>query len=138
MLVLSLFLPATGIGQTLTDTVMILQNCIDLPELEELIPINESGQAEQLYVVQYPVAFSPTIEIRKGETGIPFIERSDLSDTKVKAYFMFREFNLSGDEANINMNFFYRDDTDPAMMNSRRMILELRKDGSDWHVVTKK
>jgi hypothetical protein len=51
---------------------------------------------------------------------------------------MFREFNLSGDEANINMNFFYRDDTDPAMMNSRRMILELRKDGSDWHVVTKK
>ncbi len=123
-----------SMAQSLDDQTMVLQKCIDLPELQQYYPLDGAGNPDQIYVMQYSATFSSDLNISKSGKQVVFMSREDIIKNKVKAYFIFRSFEISGNLATANINYFY--DFDNTTMQSKMVManVEMNKVGSDWVV----
>jgi hypothetical protein len=124
------------VAQSQDDQALVLQKCIDLPELQQYYPLNEEGSLKPLYIVQYPVSFPSDLAIEKEGTIVKFMTSSDITINKVAAYFMFRSFNIHQNSANINCNYFYNYNYTSKQFKMLSVIIEMKKVGLQWNIST--
>lgn len=124
------------VAQPLDDKSLVLQKCIDLAELQQYYPVDDAGSPSQIFVMEYPVAFSPDLNVSKSGKQVLFMSREDVIANKVKAYFIFRSLDISGNLAKANINYFYDFDYTTQQPKIVMVNVEMNKVGSAWDVTT--
>lgn len=121
-------------AQQLNDQSLVIQKCIDLSELQQYYPLDNAGLPEQIYVMEYPVKFPADLSVSKSGKQIVFMSREDIIKNQIKAYFIFRSLDITGNLAKANINYFY--DFDYSTKHSKMIMLnlELNKTDSTWEV----
>jgi hypothetical protein len=127
-------LPGFAMAQSLTDKAEVLQKCIDLPELQAYYPLDDAGTPVQIYVMQYPVSFESEFELVKFGQSVLFMDRSEINEDEIEAYFMFRSFDLTQNTAKVNLNYFYNYNYGTKQFNMVSVIIELQKSDTLWSV----
>jgi hypothetical protein len=117
--------------QAVSDTTAVLQKCLDMPELQQYFPKNLDGTYKQVYVMQYPVAFSANNAVSKFQQSVSFEQRGAIYADKADGFFMFRSFSISGNTAAVTFDYNYNYTTVPAAVE---VTLTLQKTGSTWAV----
>lgn len=139
VIVMALFLVCIqeiSLAQPIDDKSLVIQKCIDLTELQQYYPVDEAGSPSQIYVMEYPVAFSPELNVSKSGKQVLFMSREDVIANKVKAYFIFRSLDISGNLAKANINYFYDFDYTTQQSKIVMVNVEMNKVGSAWDVTT--
>ena len=123
-----------ALAQPIDDKSMVLQKCFDLPDLQQYYPVDEAGNPSQIYVMEYPLAFSPDLNVSKFDKQVIFMSREDIISNKVEAYFIFRIMDISERLAKVSINYFY--DFDYATQQSKLVMvnLEMDKAGTAWEL----
>lgn len=122
-------------AQATGDTKAILQKCIDLPELQQYLSLNNDGSLSQIYVLQHGVSFPPNTEVYKSGKRVQFINKSQLASGGIGNYFLFWELNIEQNLAKVDFvyNFLVS-----GNLTTQRVILELVKTGDSWNVTDTK
>ena len=76
-------------AQNADDMIVILQKCIDLPELQQYFTDDSAGSPKQVCILQHGVSFPIDIEVSKFGKTILFMDKTQLSDNGVTSYFLF-------------------------------------------------
>jgi hypothetical protein len=116
------------------DSTLVLQKIINLPELQQYLPIESDGSIKQLYIAKYPVSFSSDISLSKDGRKVKFMSTSELTENKIEAYFMFRNLKINQNSAGANVNFFYDFNYTSRQFKSLTITIELFKNGKVWSV----
>ena len=118
------------------DVVMILQKCIDHPDLQKLYPLNTDGSLKQLYVLQHGVSFPPNTSILKSGLKVRFVDKNQLANEGLTFYFIFWEFAIDNNSAKVDFiyNFIGSDNTPKTC----HIVMEMRKSGAEWTGTTTK
>jgi hypothetical protein len=119
--------------QAASDTTAILQKCLDMPELQQYFPKNLDGTYKQVYVMQYPVAFSANNAVSKFQQSVLFEQRGAIYADKADEFFMFTSFAISGNTATVAFYYHYNYTTTPATIE---VTLTLQKTGTEWAITT--
>jgi hypothetical protein len=123
-----------GMAQSLDDQSKILQRCFDLNELQQYFPLDNTGNPDQVYVMQYGIAFPAGLIVSKAGKLVLFVSREEITQNKIKSYFIFRSFDLSASEAKASFNFFYSFDYTTNQFKMVMVNIELNKINQDWSV----
>jgi hypothetical protein len=132
VLIFSIKMRAQGNG----DITTILQKCIDLPELEQLYPVNSDGSHKPVYVLQHGVSFPENTAVSKFGKRVQFVNKGQLNSENIGAYFLFWEYKIDQDIANID--FVYNLNNADGNPKSVRVILTMRKSDGLWSIVNTK
>jgi hypothetical protein len=136
ILMLTLFVSIKISAQASGDVTMILQKCIDLPDLQQFYPVNVDGSHSKVYVLQHGVSFPLSTEITRFGKKVQFITKNDLATGEIKSYFLFWEFKVEQNTADIDYVFNYPgSDEHPGIQH---IILTLKKNDGIWNVVSTK
>lgn len=120
-------------GQSRQDQAQILQQCIDLPELQQYFPIGNDATPKQICILQHGVSFPSAIEAAKFGKSVQLMDKKQLSESGTNSYFLFWEFKTDQNAAHVDFVYNYiGSDSQPKM---QRVILELQKRGEVWIVV---
>ena len=129
-----LFTMATisAIGQSRNDQTRILQQCIDLPDLQQYYPYETDGVRKPVYILQHGVSFPSDIEVSKFGKRVQLVDKAQLSYLKISSYFLFWEFKTDQNSAQVDFVYnFINADNLPRM---KRVNLELQKNNETWTV----
>ena len=119
-------------AQVPDDITMILQKCIDLPDLQQIYPVNNDGSLKQLNVLQHGVSFPSNTNISKSGLKVRFVDKNQLADEEITSYFLFWEFVIDNNSAKVDFIYNFQDtDNTPKMYHAK---LEMRKSGDEWSV----
>ena len=118
-------------GQSATDQAVVLQKCLDLPELQQYYPVAAGGIHQQVYIMQYPYVFPAGIQVSKFGKVVQIVDRSTVVDKQAVAYFLFQTFSIKGNKANVTFDFYYNYNTNKTFLNS---TVVLNKNGDTWTV----
>lgn len=116
------------------DSILVLQNIINLPELQQYLPVQSDGSIKQLYIARYPVSFSSDISLSKDGRKVKFMSTSEITEKRIEAYFMFRNLKISQNSASANVNFFYDFNYTSRQFKNLTITIELFKKGEVWSV----
>jgi hypothetical protein len=119
--------------QAASDTAAVLQKCLDMPELQQYFPKNLDGTYKQVYVMQYPIAFSANNAVSKFQQSVLFEQRGAIYADKADGYFMFTSFAISGNTATVTFDYNYNYTKAPAAIE---VSLSLQKTGTEWTITT--
>ena len=72
------FLQEIGMAQSLDDQSKVLQKCIDQMEMQPYYPLDATGNPDQLYMMQYAVAFPVGINVSKSGKAVLFMSREEI------------------------------------------------------------
>lgn len=124
-------------GQLTTDREAILQKCIDLPEIQNLLPADASGQPEAIYIMQHAVSFDENMKVTKFGKNLEFLTKDQVYNQNCKAYFRFDKFEIDNDIALISFDFEYNRNTltDPGLV---KITLNMQKNGTEWSITESK
>lgn len=116
-----------------TDDAAVLQLCLDLPQIQQNYPKNTDGTYKQVFIMQYPVVFDANLAVSKFGQPILFRTRPVLYSEKADAFFIVKEFVITGNTATVTFRFNYNNLSIPAFAD---ISLTLQKSGNTWSVVT--
>lgn len=133
---MGLVLSMDVVAQTSGDIVTILQKCIDLPELQQYIPLNTEGNSDQIYVLQHGVSFPFSTEVYKFGKKVQFVDKGQLASKGITSYFLFWEFKVEQDSAKID--FVYNYIGSDNLPKTQRVILEMQKKEGFWAITNSK
>ncbi|MCK9640325.1 MAG: hypothetical protein M0R39_10510 [Prolixibacteraceae bacterium] len=131
---LLLCIQKNGVAQSLDDQSKVLQKCFDLTELQQYFPLDNVGNPNQVYVMQYAVTFPTGLNVLKAGKPVLFVSREEIIQNKIKSYFIFRSFDLTASEAKASFNFFYSFDYATNQFKMVMVNIELNKINQDWSV----
>jgi hypothetical protein len=132
LLLLSLFVSLQFMAQTNSVDAILLQKCLDLPELQEFYPLEPSGELAQIYILQHGVSFPIDIGVKKNERLIKFLTKEDVSRLGVDSYFIFRTFEVL-DENKARVEFTYYKSV--ADNSNVAFELDFIREDNEWSVV---
>lgn len=115
-------------AQDQNDVSRILIKCISLPELQKFIP---SGSP--VYVLQHGISFPAGTDVSRSDKEVFFVNKAQLESLSIKSYFLFWEFNIEMNTANIDYVFNYPGKDGKEAI--QRVILRLQKEGQTWNIV---
>jgi hypothetical protein len=124
-----------GVAQSLDDQSTALQKCFDLTELQHYYPLDNAGNPDQIYVMQYAVAFPVGLNVSKSGKPILFKSREEIVQNKISSYFIFRSFDITGNVAKASFSYFYSFDYTTNQFKMVMVNIELNKVNLDWNVI---
>ena len=133
--ILLLFIQEIGMAQSLDDQSKVLQKCIDQLEMQTYYPLDATGNPDQLYMMQYAVAFPVGLNVSKAGKAVLFMSREEIMLNKVKSYFIFRSFDITGNVAKASFSYFYSYDYTTNQFKMVMVNIELNKTNLDWGVI---
>lgn len=116
-----------------SDDAAVLQSCMDLPQIQQYYPVNTDGTYKQVYIMQYPVAFDPSLSVSKFGKSILFEPRPAIYSDKAEGFFIIKEFNITGNSASVSFRYYYHYTTVASFTD---ISLTLQKSGDTWTVLT--
>ena len=117
-------------SQELTDQEAIIQQCIDLPGLQEHFPREYSGNFIPVHIMQYPIQFDEGLNIRKFEAPPVFMSREEIYDNNVGAYFLFEKIDEMERHALVKFSFYY--DCTSKSPQYEHYDIKLEKKEHEW------
>ena len=118
------------------DITMILQKCIDLPDLQQIYPVNNDGSLKQLNVLQHGVSFPSNTNVSKSGLKVRFVDKNQLAAEEITSYFLFWEFVIDNNSAKVDFIYNFMDtDNTPKMY---RVIIEMQRAGDGWTATSTK
>jgi len=123
-------------AQSKNDHPQVLQKCIDIPELQEFYPRDVKENLKQLYVMQHGISFPETINVSKSGKALMFLEKNEIVDKGINAFFLFRDFNVSQDSASVAFVYYFN--FDGSYKDFVAVELELKRAGDTWSVAHSK
>lgn len=67
-----------GVAQSLDDQSKVLQKCFDQTELQPYFPLDNAGNPDQVYVMQYAVSFPSGLNVSKAGKPVLFKSREEI------------------------------------------------------------
>ena len=119
-------------AQTPGDITMILQKCIDLPDLQQIYPVNNDGSLKQLNVLQHGGSFPSNTNVSKSGIKVRFVDKNQLAAEEITSYFLFWEFVIDNNSAKVDFIYNFMDADNTTKMYHEK--LEMRKLGDKWIV----
>ena len=113
------------------DSALVLQKCLDMPELQQYYTKSSDGTFSQVHVMQYPIVFSPDIAVTKFQLPILLEPREVIYASKADGFFIFKSFQITGNTATVVFDYNYNYTTAPAAL---QVTLSLQKTGTDWSI----
>ena len=123
-------------GQSVNDTAIVLQKCIDLPVLQQYLQNTTGAQPQQLYIMQHGVSFQPDITVSKDGVPLVYMMKQEIYENDVEAYFLFWTFEIAQNLAKVEFIYNYKNSD-----NSTKSILidlELQKAEDSWNIIQSK
>lgn len=122
------------VAQSQSDQALILQKCIDLPELQQSYPVDADGTISQIYVMQHGVSFPVDIKVTKSGKPLAFVSKSDINDRQIESYFLFWTFDIINDQSHVQFTY------DNSTIEKKATIIELnlQKVNNVWTIVKSK
>ncbi len=120
-----------GLTNQTSDSSLVFQLCLDMPELQSFYPKNEDGSYPPVYVMQFPVAFPSDIAVSKFQQNIVFESRGDIYTNKREAFFIVKSFLIEGDSATVVFDYNHHYTSSPAALEVK---LTLQKTGTEWAI----
>jgi hypothetical protein len=121
-------------AQSKSDQALILQKCIDLPELQQCYPLAEDGSISQLYVMQHGISFPVDIEVTKSGKPLAFVGKSDINEQHIECYFLFWIFEINNDKARIEYTY----NSNLNIKKANIVELSLQKVDGKWNIIKSK
>ena len=134
MFIFFVFISICSIGQTRNDQALILQKCIDLPELQQSYPVAADGTISQINVLQHGISFPVDIEVSKSGMPLAFVSKSDINDRHIESFFLFWTFDIVNDQARVQFTY------NNSKIEKKATIVELnlQKENNVWTIVNSK
>ena len=124
--------PVCSRAQNTADMTVILQKCIDLPELQKYYPVDNAGIPEQLCILQHGVSFPINIKVSKFGKPILFMDKKQLHDNEDTSYLLFWTFKTDQNFAQVD--FTYHFISADNLPQRQKVNLELQKTNETWTV----
>jgi len=122
------------VAQSQSDQALILQKCIDLPELQQSYPLDADGTITQIYVMQHGVSFPVDIKVTKSGKPLAFVSKSDINDQHIESYFLFWTFDIVNDQAHVQFTY----NSSKNEKKSTIVELNLQKENNIWTILNSK
>lgn len=119
-------------AQTPGDVPMILQKCIDLPDLQQFFPTNNDVRLKQLFVLQHGVSFPANTNVLKSGIKVRFVDKNQLAAENIKSYFLFWKFEIIQNSASVDFIYNFQDSDN--LPKTFHVVMELQRTGSGWTV----
>lgn len=129
------FIQEIGMAQSLDDQSKALQKCFDQTQLQTYFPLDNVGNPDQVYVMQYAVSFPTGLNVSKAGKPVLFVSREEIIQNKIKSYFIFRSFDIAGNVAKASFSYFYSFDYTTNQFKMVMVNMELNKINLDWSVI---
>lgn len=117
-----------------TDQSMVLQKCIDLPELQQYYPMDADGNFKPIYIMQHSINFPDNLNLDGFSKKIVFMTKDQIYKNNVDAFFQFEKFDILQNSANITFTYFY--DLNIKSLIKQIVPIELLKAGDSWNELT--
>lgn len=120
------------IAQSSNDQQLVLQQCIDLPAMQQYYPIDGNGKLIQANIMKNALLLPDDMNLTLGGMDINYIPQSEISSIPFGGFFTYRNILTEGNKSNVVFNFFYKKNT----LNFRiiNVNVELEKSGSNWTI----
>ncbi|HVW15492.1 MAG TPA: hypothetical protein VHB54_16790 [Mucilaginibacter sp.] len=119
---------------TRQDSLEILQQCLDLPVIQNYFTRRADGTPKQVYVMQYPVKFPDDLAVTKFGQPVLFRSRPDIRSEKADVFLIFKAFSVAGDDASVNFTLNSDYTTKPGIVE---VTVQLHRSGPTWVVSQK-
>ncbi|PSR55939.1 hypothetical protein AHMF7605_21750 [Adhaeribacter arboris] len=123
-------------AQSLSDQARVLQKCVGLAELQEYYPRTANGNVKQLYVMQHGVSFPSNLVVTKNGKPLVFKTKEEVKATKIDAFFLFREFKITQNTAQVDFAYYYH--FKGGYEEFIPVTLALQKTGDTWTITQTK
>jgi hypothetical protein len=119
-------------GQNTNDMTVILQKCIDLPDLQQYIPLDNNAKPDGLYINYWaPTLFSTDLTVTKNGEILTFLPMSQMSSTIENAFFLFKMTEITPSFAIVIFEYTYDYKTQPKVLEVK---LTMQKTNDIWDV----
>lgn len=119
-------------GQNTDDMTVILQKCIDLPELQQYYPLDENGKPDEMYINYWaPTLFSTDLIVTKNGVNLSFLPMSQMSATIENAFFLFKICEVTPSFAMLVFEYTYDFKTQPKVLEVK---LTMQKSNDVWGI----
>ena len=123
-------------GQNSHDQTQILQQCIDLPDLQQYYPYENDSVRKPVCILQHGVSFPSGIEVSKFGKSVLLCDKSQIAAMGINSYFLFWEFKIDQNSAKIDFVYNYVDSG--SLPKKQKISVELKKIKDSWAVVNSK
>ena len=132
LLGLSLLFSTQLIAQSRNDQALILQKCIDLPELQSDLMKDSEGNIQQLYINYWnPLLFPLNLGITKGGKNIVYKPMYSDSDKAGVPFILFRTFLITGEVAKVDFEYHFVTNNSSQLL---KIHLDFIKNDNDWDI----
>lgn len=119
-------------GQNTNDMTVVLQKCIDLPDLQQYYPLDENGKPDELYINYWaPTLFSTDLIVSKNGVNLNFLPMSQMSATIENAFFLFKICEITPSFAMLVFEYTYDFKTQPKVLEVK---LTMQKTNDVWYI----
>lgn len=119
-------------GQNTDDITVVLQKCINLPELQQYYPVDNEGKPDDIYINYWaPTLFSTDLILTINGKNLMFLPMSQMSSTIENAFFFFKIFECTPSYAMIVFEYTYDFKTQPKVLEVK---LTLQKTNDVWGI----
>jgi len=132
LLGLSLLFSTQLVAQSRNDQVLILQKCIDLPELQSYLLKDSEGNVQQLYINYWnPLLFPLNLGLTKGGKSIIYKPMYADSDKAGVPFILFRTFLITGEVAKVDFEYHFLTNNSSQLL---KIHLDFIKNDNDWEI----
>ena len=103
-------LQLTVLAQSTADTVMIIERCISISDLQPYLNADQDGEPAQVVLVAYPLSFGSDFALTYQSKPVRIASREDIRSMNFLTYFNIRSLVITGNTAKVSMNLFYEKD----------------------------
>jgi|WetSurMetagenome_2_1015567.scaffolds.fasta_scaffold40409_2 hypothetical protein len=100
-------MPLIVSAQSQADTLLLIEKCIGLPDMQKYYPVDASGNYGSVNIMQYPVHLNLADGSTHADKEIRVYQRTGIADNKVSSYCSFRSVEIGQNDARINLSYFY-------------------------------
>ncbi len=132
LLVLSLMVSICLFGQSRNDQKLILQKCIDLPEMKPYYQLDADGKIKQLTICYWhPSLFPVDLGLTKDGKNVEFVVMSEKAGKAGDAFFLFKTFEVADNSAIVCFEYSYGTESCSKKIQAS---LDFDKEGDEWKV----
>ncbi len=134
MLIGLTMLPLIVGAQSQADTLLLIEKCIGLQEIQKYYPVDAYGANGSVNIMQYPVNLNITDGSTHAGKEIRVYQRTEIALSQIKSYFSFRSVEIEQNDARINMSYFY--DYDYINRNFRVLSVNVSfiRAADEWNI----
>ena len=130
-LIALMFFTLSTWGQGLSEKEAMLQKCIKLPEVQEVLSKTPDNK---VYVMQHSVSFAPETSLKNSDKNLVLLSKPEIHENNVDTFLLFEKFNITSNDAVVEFSV-YQDFTTSS--KSDKVTLEMTKANTAWRISSK-